>query len=1640
MMKRSKTWFSAVIAVIALTACMAVACKNEPTPSLTLDQTSLSLYVGDTHTLSAQATAIDGTLEWNTSDAAVISVTPSEDGKSAVLTALKVGEADITVSANGISAICAVVANAINKVPTIEIRYDGDVAPAFKKGATLELAKLSAVVSSAELDYRYTIRFGDGEEQDLTGNYTFAESGVYTVTAYIDTHGYEGHDTLTICVANDELTDITVSYGGEQENLYTGDTFEFASLSAASVSHPELQYVYTVTLPDGTAQDLTADFTYTLAGMYTVKAQVSGSEDWIGAGTLTLTVNATVDVTDSIAVTYGGSPAEDFEIAMSGDTVSYDLSQFAASVNGHDDVTAALTWTLDGDPITLAEADNYTFSEVGAHVLQVEVTDKKGYIGKKSVAFTVYKNYTLAITGADYAIVNKNAVYAVTGAPTADDAQTLLEISYDDGQTFSRFVAPFTQAGNAKLRARVAAVGNLHRGSVVKNVTVCEIGTEYAITPATETLLYGLTQTASGVAFDKNTVDVTDKIPDSTTASAWLALSDAVTVTDGTVTGVKAGAAEVYAVIGGSAYSVAEITVKDYTGYKAIANLQDINAVTNDAAGKYVLVNGIDLNGRTGAIATDFTGVFDGNGYALKNGIIHYNGSNQGENEKKMTAFHGETSGAVYNLAFIGWQMTGSAQQTTGSQFAFFGNVNAKARIENIYIDTTVAVQPRNGGGSCAVLRGANGNADSMKNIIVNVRFDTSKMGNNPTDFGTIHAEWATGALTDCYAIVSGIDAATLQFGNANVSYSSLAALQDAKPDLFKTGGVFTGAFWDMCKVDICRPIFKVGNLQIFEGETFAERDIFVNIANRAEVAISSEILTFADGTFAAGSVSVETDVTLTIDYYGEQSTMTVTVKPLVDVSDTATLTYTGITPYAIGSVFAVDDFRAQYNGGDLAVDEFRVQKEGGDAVSADGYTFESEGTYTILATVTARGYKGTVSCSFEIKRPVSVTSSIETADLVVYPTQTVSGAAYSDITKKTVQLNVTAAYSDGAGEAITEFTYSSKNTAIATVDSRSGLVTAVSGGSVEIWVTVNGGNYKVCTVTVTDYSDYKAIADKADIEAIAGITAENSNNYLLVNDVDLEGRVGLIFKSAYKGIFDGNGYALKNGTFMGHKTKSATDLSYDAGGTNTTMTVWLDMFGTIRNVAFVGWEVKFDGANVNASGSQSGLIANVKGGATVENVFMSVTVNGDGYADSWTRSNGALFAHIDGTNSANTTIRNVIVNAGYTGNYTLYAAVAGSYKQNARIENCYAILGQYADTVNSYFTGKEWNVASIEALRTAHPNLFAEGGAFATEFFSKQIVVASAMRSARVVHGLAAANVQDVSATLQVAAATVGGVAQTVTFTSSDTAVATVNALGVITAVGDGVAKIYASINGVTYWVCNAESVNYSDYTVIKDVAGLKAMTNGKYILANDIDMNSVAGRVVAKFEGILEGNGHCIRNVLLQGGGSSVGEEYRQLFGEVYGTIRNIAFIDCRTGSETNTTWRATGIIGNIKSGATVENIYIQMTVNCNGQNNCNGILTGYCEGNNRIRNIIIDATYTGEYTKFGTVMGGNQNTDNVYAIVNGDYASKIPCKCDNPNNKEWNYASLTALQDAKPDLFKAGGVFAGVFWSDILSGMQG
>lgn len=71
------------------------------------------------------------------------------------------------------------------------------------------------------------------------------------------------------------------------------------------------------------------------------------------------------------------------------------------------------------------------------------------------------------------------------------------------------------------------------------------------------------------------------------------------------------------------------------TGYTAITTVQELNAVRNDTSGKYMLMNDIDLteatavngafdvNGTGWRPINDFTGIFDGNGHAIKGLNMH---------------------------------------------------------------------------------------------------------------------------------------------------------------------------------------------------------------------------------------------------------------------------------------------------------------------------------------------------------------------------------------------------------------------------------------------------------------------------------------------------------------------------------------------------------------------------------------------------------------------------------------------------------------------------------------------------------------------------------------------------------------------------------------------------------------------------------------------------------------------------------------------------------------------------------------------------------------------------------------------------------------------------------------------------------
>ena len=124
--------------------------------------------------------------------------------------------------------------------------------------------------------------------------------------------------------------------------------------------------------------------------------------------------------------------------------------------------------------------------------------------------------------------------------------------------------------------------------------------------------------------------------------------------------------------------------------------------------------------------------------------------------------------------------------------------IGASGVVENIYAETTVAVKAVKGKQSKGVLVG-NADKGTIRKCIVNVRYENLDAANN--GFGTMFgATWGK-KWGDCYAVVSGT-AANSVYGSASspddyTNYSSLAALQEAKSNLFAEGGVLRLPFKD---------------------------------------------------------------------------------------------------------------------------------------------------------------------------------------------------------------------------------------------------------------------------------------------------------------------------------------------------------------------------------------------------------------------------------------------------------------------------------------------------------------------------------------------------------------------------------------------------------------------------------------------------------------------------------------------------------------------------------------------------------------------------------------------------------------------------------------------------------------------------
>lgn len=819
-MKRGTTLTVALLAALTLCLCAVglTACNNPIDTSLSVDE-SATLYVGETTQLSATVVNLDGEFVWESSDPETVSLTA--DGNTATLTALKAGMANVTVQCGGKSATCTVTVNAMTELNDIAVMYDNAAVPTFIPNDTLTFTKLSASSASAtSAEYRYTIRKDNGEEQALTADYTFTESGRYTVTAYVTTRGYTGKGMLGITVAQ-PVTDIAVKYNGASAlTLVKGQTLEFNKLSATSQTVQSENLAYRLVLPNSEKIALTGDYTVTEAGNYAVEAYVTGMADYCGYGSLAVTVTDKNEAT--VAILYNNdsiSAPVEFEL----NSVTDELNKFSISATGGSaDFTTR--WKL-GDGAYVDAVSDLSITAVGVYTLTA-TSESETHKGTASISLTVYQTHT--VTWNEYCPENVLEGDKIElNATTSQGLDCVYKIKIGDGE-WTTFNGTFSGAGNAKLRAEVYSANGLDRGaSAEKLVTVYAVGTEHTVTVSPDkgfaSLVLGVKRKVGesadsgtyGNTFALNTLsDVT--ISGNPTVNNWLVLDGTVArYNSNTLTAVAVGTTKLCAIIGNKAYPVCDVEVRDLTGYLAITTVREWldKLPWQDSTANYVVTEDLDFAGvstwkRFNRNKSDTSGlkhVLDGNGHALKN-IVVPSGTDQ-------AAFIGQvaTGGTICNIRFLNVR---TSDTQTGKYYGLIGFLLGTA--ENIYAEITIPVgqmledgEPYQGdycmGGLFGQFRDTGFTAKNCVVALNNATPDNlSRTGALAGAITSQSIDASAKRILNCYAIGTSDIPAIYSIGSSAPvadneyfgKYDTLAALQTARASLFEESGEFASAFW----------------------------------------------------------------------------------------------------------------------------------------------------------------------------------------------------------------------------------------------------------------------------------------------------------------------------------------------------------------------------------------------------------------------------------------------------------------------------------------------------------------------------------------------------------------------------------------------------------------------------------------------------------------------------------------------------------------------------------------------------------------------------------------------------------------------------------------------------------------------------
>ncbi len=210
---------------------------------------------------------------------------------------------------------------------------------------------------------------------------------------------------------------------------------------------------------------------------------------------------------------------------------------------------------------------------------------------------------------------------------------------------------------------------------------------EYIVITNSVQELYTGDQIAAAVSFYP--ANITDKSLEWSSSSPETVAVNGI----GIITALSEGTATVTATAPNGVSDSIELTVKEadrsHSGYTVIDSPEDWLAIEKDLSGRYVLAADIDFEGNavpaignpvgnTGD-AKDFTGIIDGNGYAVTNAV--FTGGN-GNNCALVASLGAE--GIIRNISIVNCSATGEA-------FNAMIAVRNSGLIENCYVQGTVA-------------------------------------------------------------------------------------------------------------------------------------------------------------------------------------------------------------------------------------------------------------------------------------------------------------------------------------------------------------------------------------------------------------------------------------------------------------------------------------------------------------------------------------------------------------------------------------------------------------------------------------------------------------------------------------------------------------------------------------------------------------------------------------------------------------------------------------------------------------------------------------------------------------------------------------------------------------------------------------